>query len=92
MQQQIHQLQLTLANSLAKGRKNKRKGGPFSLKISEISKFLQNQPIEIHDSDQEKGDNDNETIEHENEEEEDDDYTPIAKRKMKRKKIKKIKI
>lgn len=65
-------------------RKNKRKGGPFSLRISEISKSLQNQPVEISDSDQEK-DDDVVIIEHEEDEKEDDCDTPIATRKSKRK-------
>lgn len=74
-------------NSPAQGRKNKNKGGPFSLRISEISKSLQNQPIEIHDSDQEKGDDD-EVMECEDEEEEEDEDAPISKRKSKRRKTK----
>lgn len=73
-------------DSPVQGRKNKRKSGPFSLKISEISKSLQNQPIHIYDSDQEKGDEDVEVVEDEgeHEEEEDNGDAPIATRKLKR--------
>ena len=77
------------AKSLTQRSKNKRKDNPFSLKISEISKSLQSQPIEIHDSDQEKVDDDDENIEREEDEEEDDDDAPISQRKPKRKRTKK---
>jgi hypothetical protein len=75
--------------STTQRRKDKRKDGPFSLKISEISKSLQNKPIEIHDSDQEKGDDDDDVVEREDEEEDEEDDAPIATRNKKRKRNKK---
>lgn len=58
-------------------RKNKRKS--FNTKISEISKSLQNQPVEIYDSDQEKVDDGNvEIVEGEEETIEDEDDEDIS--------------
>jgi hypothetical protein len=67
-------------------KKDKHKSGPFSLKISEISKSQQDQAITIRDSEEEK---DVEDVEDKEENEDDDDTLTIARRKPKRRKLRK---